>query len=268
MSNESYPALDQRIIVADSLAVEAGDLLMEYFRQEENLTAIKKDRTLVTEADLAADTLVTDTLQTQFADDGIISEEGQTQSLGQDFTWVIDPLDGTTNFSQRLHYWGVSIALFRQGLPAYGVVHFPAVSETFSARAGAGAQLNNQELILSPDDHKRSHAFFVHCSRMHQLYQSDVPYKTRSLGAAAYHLCSVAKGTAILAFESRTHIWDFAAGWLIITEAGGAVESYQQAPPFPIQTGLDYNEINYPLIGAVDKGILNFAKARITEKGS
>ncbi len=266
MSNESYPALEKRIIVADSIAIEVGDLLLEYFQREENRTETKKDQTLVTEADLAADGLITKTIQHQFTEDDIISEEGQTQSLGQEYTWVIDPLDGTTNFSQRLHYWGVSIALLREGFPVYGILHFPAVSETFSARAGAGALLNNQPLTLSPGDHKRNHAFFMHCSRMHQQYRSGIPYKTRSLGAAAYHLCSVAKGTAILAFESRTHIWDFAAGWLIVTEAGGVVESYQQASPFPTQTDVDYNEINYPLIGAVDKGILEFAKTRITEK--
>jgi myo-inositol-1(or 4)-monophosphatase len=265
MLNESFPALEKRTILADSIAVETGDLLLEYFQLKENQTEIKPDRTLVTEADLAADALISDTIQKQFPEDSIISEEGQTQSQGQEYIWVIDPLDGTTNFSQRLHYWGVSIAILRKGIPVYGIVHFPAVSETFSARAGEGALLNNQMLSLSPGGQKQRHAFFMHCSRMHQQYQSSIPYKTRSLGAAAYHLCSVAKGTAILAFESRTHIWDFAAGWLIITEAGGVIESYQQSPPFPTQTGLNYNTINYPLIGAVDKGILEFAKSRITE---
>jgi myo-inositol-1(or 4)-monophosphatase len=268
MAYDSRPTLDKRIIAAESAAKEAGVLLMDYFGQEENKPDLKKDQTLVTQADLAADRLITNIIQNQFSEDGIISEEGQTHYLGHEFTWVIDPLDGTTNFSQGLHYWGVSIALLQAGIPVYGIVHFPAVSEIFSARSGAGALLNTQPLILSAGDQKRKHAFFVHCSRMHQLYQSDIPYKTRSLGAAAYHLCSVAKGTAILAFESRTHIWDFAAGWLIITEAGGVIESFQQASPFPARTGVDYNEINYPLFGAVDHEILEYAKTRISEKSS
>jgi len=266
MTNDSSPSLEKRIKVANTAARDAGFLLLKYFKQMEKQPDIKKDRTLVTEADLAADSLITNIIQNQFAEDGIISEEGQTKYLGQKYTWVIDPLDGTTNFSQGLHYWGVSIALLQTGIPIFGIVHFPAVSETFSARRGSGALLDSIPLSLSSEDHKRKHAFFMHCSRMHQLYQSNIPYKTRSLGAAAYHLCSVAKGTAILVFESKTHIWDFAAGWLIITEAGGVIESLQQASPFPAQTGVDYNEINYPLLGAVDQEILEFAISRISKK--
>lgn len=266
MANQNRSTLDKRIMVADSTAKDAGNLLMDYFLDKKTKPGIKNDLTLVTEADLAADKLITNTIQDQFADDGIISEEGQTLYHGQEYSWVIDPLDGTTNFSQGLHYWGVSIAVLRAGIPAYGIIHFPAVSETFSARAGEGAFLNTQPLNLSAGDPRRDHAFFVHCSRMNQLYQSTIPYKTRSLGAAAYHLCSVAKGTAILAFESRTHLWDFAAGWLILIEAGGVIESCQQGSPFPVQSGVDYNEINYPLLGAVDQEILEFAKTRISKK--
>ena len=81
-------------------------------------------------------------------------------------------------------------------------------------------------LTVDPEFDENMFPLFVHCSRMHQRYNVNLPYKKRSLGAAAYHLCLIANNKAVLALESTVRIWDFAASWLIIQEAGGLIESF------------------------------------------
>ena len=100
---------------------------------------------------------------------------------------------------------------------------------------------------------------------MDQRYKVNLPYKKRSLGAAAYHLCLVSKNTAILAFESKPKIWDYAGSWLIVTEAGGVIESLGEKSPFPAQTGADYQDISFSIAAAASDEILAEAKKNINQ---
>jgi myo-inositol-1(or 4)-monophosphatase len=101
---------------------------------------------------------------------------------------------------------------------------------------------------------------------MQNLYRVTLPYKTRSLGAAAYHLCLITKGTALLAFESTPKLWDFAASWLIIKEAGGVIRAIGDHQPFPAQRGIKYNNQAYSILAAASEAVMDKAAAGIIVK--
>jgi len=176
----------------------------------------KEDRTVLTEADLAADRFLTQAIQAAFPEDYILSEEMNTQApmTGQP-VWVIDPLDGTTNFSLGVHYWGVSIARVVNGWPETAAVYFPVIDELYTAQRGAGSFLNGDRLKTTPFDPSLPNLFFC-CSRTYQHYRVKLRIKHRILGAAAYNFCAIASGRAKVGFEVTPKLWDIAAGGLLI----------------------------------------------------
>ncbi len=255
-----------RLELAKQTSLQTGKLLLDHFKRGTDRVYIKTDRTLVTDADREADLFIQGAILSEFPEDKILSEEGDTVYPNHAHVWVVDPLDGTVNFSNGLGHWGVSIAYLEEGHPHSAAIYFPLTDELFSAQKGGGAYLNGVPIQISPGDGKESFEIFVHCSRMHEKYQVDLRYKKRSLGAAAYHLCLISNSTAALAFESTPKIWDFAGGWLIIKEAGGVLESINNKQPFPARAGIDYQDISYPIAAARSKSILAEAKKNIVKK--
>jgi myo-inositol-1(or 4)-monophosphatase len=241
-----------------SLARQAGKLLLQYYQPGGIPSRVKSDHTVVTEADLAADKLIRSAIQKNYPDDGILSEEARTvYPAGKSAVWVIDPLDGTTNFSLGLHYWGVSIAYLVGGVPHLGALYFPLLDELFTATKGDGAFLNGSQLQVKAPDPSHSVTFFSCCSRTHNQYDVRIRYKTRILGSAAYGLATIARGSAILAFEVTPKVWDFSASWLIIREAGGVINPLNGPSPFPLQAGVDYEKISYPFLAAASQELWN-----------
>ncbi len=252
-----------RLEIAKKAGLQAGKELLDLFKTGPQVGELKADRTLVTEADRRADQLIQSLISEVYPQDGILSEENSTVLPRTEHTWILDPLDGTVNFSHGLLYWGVSIAHLKNGFPEDGAVYFPVPDELYTASAGQGAALNGTPLSLSGKD-PGLFPIFAHCSRMHQRYEIRTPYKTRSLGAAAYHLCMVAGAGAVLALESTPRIWDFAASWLIVQEAGGAIRALGEEEPFPVQPGLDYAKKPFPILAASSPEILAAAAEGIT----
>lgn len=257
-----------RMQLAITAARKTGDLLRELFQNGSNGGRLKADRTLVTKADRKADQLIQSLIRESCPADGILSEENSTVYPSTQHAWVVDPLDGTVNFSHGLIYWGVSLAHLVDGRPQDAALYFPMVDELYSASAGKGAFLNGQPLSIQEEWDPDLSPIFVHCSRMHQRFAVRTPYNKRSLGAAAYHICLIASSTAVLAVESTPKIWDFAASWLVVEEAGGAVRALGEDQPFPAQPGLDYARKPYPIIAARSSRILEEAALGITPKQS
>jgi myo-inositol-1(or 4)-monophosphatase len=257
------PALEFAI----QLAQQTGDLLVEHFTSKGTQASTKPDNTLVTQADLAADRLITASIYQQYPNDLILSEESNTQSGNAESPiWVIDPLDGTTNFSLGLPIWGVSIARVVDGYPQTAVLYFPMIDELYFAQAGNGAFFNQQELITRRPPPTQTTSFFACCSRTSRNYIVNLRYKTRILGAATYDLGCVARNAAIASMEVTPKIWDLAAGWLILKEAGGAVDVFQGPKPFPIQPKFDYQSTNYPVIAAADEELLEKIRSSIQKR--
>lgn len=248
---------------AIQIAHQVGDLLLSYFRRRDLDVKRKSDCTLVSEADVLADELITHELQ-HFSAAGILSEElDPIYEEQEDTVWVVDPLDGTTNFSLGLHIWGVSLARVSFGQPDVGVLYFPVLDELYTAQRGAGARLNDVPLQVNPEGVQGFTAFFSCCSRTHRKYQVDIPLKTRILGSAAYNLITVARGSGVLAFEATPKIWDIAAAWLVVQEAGGIMDAHGGSSPFPLKPGQDYRKISFPTFAAASPAYAQMARENI-----
>ena len=260
--------MDPTLALAIQIAQNTGKYLLEARHNQGLKVSIKEDHSIVTEADLTADHRISGVLKENFPGDTILSEELQPflrkESAQHTSTvWIIDPVDGSTNFSLGLHYWGVSISRLREGWPDLAVYYFPAVDELYWAQRGQGAFLNGQAIHVQPPDSSRPLSFFTCCSRTYRLYDVSIPYKTRILGSTAYSLCCLARGLALIDFEATPKIWDIAGGWLLINEAGGVVETLNGSRPFPLQAGVDYTHQDFPLLSAATPQLLSKAKGRI-----
>ena len=219
--------------VAEEAARIGGQVLEEWGAK---FTATEKSpANLVTEADFASEEAIFKYIQSRFSDHRFLGEEGLNQNSGDSpYRWVIDPLDGTSNYVHRFPYYAVSIGLECHEELVVGVIYDPNRDEMFSAQKGQGATLNGQPIRVSataelsaamcmaslPPKVERSHPAVQQFLQV--LEQAQTVQRT---GSAALNLCSVAAGR-IEAFWSRSlKPWDMAAGVLIVEEAGGQVSS-------------------------------------------
>ncbi len=242
---------------AQEIARQAGNLLAECFNHTGTLAFQKADHTLVTEADLAADRLIHESLAMQFPQHKVLSEETKFQELSLPGSlWVVDPLDGTTNFSNGLHYWGVSIAYLQNGIPQVAALNFPLLGEMYTAEKGKGAWRNGQPIHVRPPTRTSNASFFSCCPRTFRAYDVSVKYKTRILGSTAYSLCCVGRGAAVGSFDAAARVWDVAGGWLVVEEAGGCISTFQREMLFPPANFQDFVDTSYPVISAAECDLL------------
>lgn len=249
------------------LARQTGGLLHRFYNPAGIHASSKPDRTVVTEADLAADKLITNAIHKQYPQDEIISEES-SHHLANNHSpiWIIDPLDGTTNFSLGLSIWGVSIARLVDGYPELGVLYFPLINELYTAERCSGASLNNNSIAVRAPDPTQPMSFFACCSRSFRYYNISIPYKPRIMGSGAYTFCMVARGAALLGFDAAPKIWDLAAAWLLVEEAGGKIAAFEGSPPFPISPQDDYSTTNYPTLAAATPDVYTVGQNKIQRK--
>ncbi len=252
---------------AVNLAQQTGELLRQYAQEGRQEARWKADGSLVTQADLAADQLIVSAIQRAFPADLLISEESVSTGLpeAERAMWVIDPLDGTTNFHLGLPFWGVLITRLQGGWPELAALYFPLLNELYTARRGQGAWLNGQPLQTQPE-HYRHLSFFACCSRAHKRYRLEIPYKTRILGCAAYTLCAVARNIALLGFEATPMLWDIAGAWLVVQEAGGTVAALDGRSPLPLRPDLDYTRQSFPILAASNSERWEWGRAHIFQK--
>lgn len=218
------------MIFARDLARDAGQLLRAGYGKAERIRKKESQVDLVTEFDIKAESLILERIRQEYPGDTILSEESG-KSGDQPDMWVVDPLDGTTNFAHGIPIFSVSIAYLKGGKPALGVVYGPALDEFFSAIAGRGAWLNDEPLAVSTTDNLSDSLLvtgFPYDIRSRKDNNLD-HYATfalrsravRRLGSAALDLCYVAAGRFDAYWELETQPWDCAAGALLVQEAGG-----------------------------------------------
>ncbi len=205
---------------------------------------VKGDGSLVTVADRATDEQILRTIQRRFPTHEVISEERETVYGGAEWCWVVDPLDGTTNFVRGLPAWCVSIALTHQGWPVLGVIDLPAWGRRLEAITGRGAYMNGQPISVTDadwsDQVRLQHALVAVSSGIGRHYVMDLPLRPRALGSAGVNISLVAQGLAVASVHPSPSLWDIAAGVLLVEEAGGVILSVDAEPPFPLQVGVDY----------------------------
>lgn len=241
----------QVLDVAMDTAQRVGTQLLLDFGHVQGLE--KADGSLVTRSDEWADREIRSSILKTFPDHGILSEEGNHQFTDAQWTWVIDPLDGTTNFTRGIPLWGVSIGLLYNGEPVFGYVYFPPVDQAFhgywAGNTGldlpTGAYLNGRPIHVSQDLPSSNH-FFSFCARSLQVWQPGFPCKVRMLGVATYNFLAVAAGSSLGGVEATPKIWDLAAVWAIVHGAGGTWQSLRSEPTFPAVVGRDYGSYAMP----------------------
>jgi myo-inositol-1(or 4)-monophosphatase len=233
-------------------AREAGSILLENLKKPRR-TKVKGPRDIVTDADVKAQRAIIEIIRSRFPNHDILSEESDPGSKGQaamkggfdklttgsPYTWIVDPLDGTTNYSRRLPCFCTSIALSHQGEIILGVVYDPLRDDLFQAERGKGADLNGESLRVSQlesladaligSDWARAQAEREVVAQF--LARMALQVRTlRTLGAAALGLCYVATGWLDVYFHFSLMPWDAAAGALIVQEAGGAATDFTGQP--------------------------------------
>ncbi len=249
---------------AEKLALQTGELLRKYYDPSGVNAMLKPDHTVVTDADFAADQYLTREINAHFPGDQIISEESSHSVADiESPTWVIDPLDGTTNFSLGLAIWGISIARLIHGYPEIAVIYFPLIDELYTARRGADAFLNQKPISTQPPDPAHPLSFFACCSRSFRNFDINIPYKPRILGSSAYSFCMVARGTALLALDSIPKIWDLAAIWLLVEQAGGVIAAFDGPTPIPISPDIDYSHTSFTLLAAANQKLFDSSRGKI-----
>ena len=219
------------VSVATSAALEAGRQLKR--RQGTAFRISKKDRTnLVTEVDLEAEGIIVDRIHSRFPEHQILAEERGLSGTDSSFRWIVDPLDGTTNYAHGYRFFCVSIGLEIDRDLRLGVVYDPVTEELFTAEKGQGARLNGQPIRVSSQDvlvdSLVATGFSYDRERMRRNLDlfDRVMMEVRAIrrdGAAALDLCYVACGRFDAFWELHLSPWDVAAGKLIVEEAGGRV---------------------------------------------
>lgn len=232
----------QFLDVAKNAAVQAGKFLLEKFERVEKIGYKGEGHTNpVSEVDEESENIILNIINNSFPEHNFISEEKGIIDASSDYTWIIDPLDGTINFIHNYKYFGVSIALSYREEIILGVVYNPLTDEIFTAVKGDGAYLNEKRIHVSKImnleesllvtgfsyDHSsevfnRSIEYFIRLLRKSQAIRRD--------GSAALDLCNVGCGRYDGFWLAGGKLWDWAAGILIVTEAGGKVTNFKGEP--------------------------------------
>lgn len=222
----------------------------------------KLDRSLVSEADLLIEDYIISRINSHYPNDSILSEEKHPvyQTKSKSPVWILDPLDGTTNYVLGLPYWGILLTYLKDNLPIFTVNYFPALQEMYSACAGKGAFFNGNPIEKNKHQYYRNVSFFSCCSRTFKNFLVKIPYKVRIFGCAAYSMCCLVRDIAIISFEAQAKIWDIAGAKLILEESGCRMDVLYGQSPFPLIEGKEYNNQNYPIIAAQNEELLNNCK--------
>jgi myo-inositol-1(or 4)-monophosphatase len=215
--------------LAISAAKEAGRILMENFGKIEQVDK-KGERELVSNVDIASENKILEIIKDKYPDHDILCEESGLKDSTSDYKWIIDPLDGTHNYVYGINMFGVSIALAYKGEIILGVINMPYTNEIYWAEKGKGAYFNGQRMHVSDRGMKNALAIydsglFVNTTERTGFLAILVSriFNVRVFGASTRHLTYVASGRADLQIEYGDKPWDFAAGGLMVEEAGGRI---------------------------------------------
>jgi myo-inositol-1(or 4)-monophosphatase len=228
----------EQLSVAVHAARAAGDLLRMKFGRHLEIRSKGVRSNLVTDADTESEALIRAMIGRRFPDDAVLGEEGGAHAGGTG-RWIVDPLDGTTNFSHGYPCFCVSIAFEFEGAVQIGVVYDPTRDELFVAQRGAGARCNGGAISVSSREQLRDGLLVTGFPPMgggeppNLAEFEELMVRAQALrrdGSAALDLCYVAAGRFDGFWEPDLHAWDIAAGALIVEEAGGRVSDYRGGP--------------------------------------
>ncbi len=225
---------------AIDLARRAGALLRAGYEQAHTIEYKSSVIDLVTEVDRASEALLVNTIRQQFPEHAILSEEGHGNHGPALYAWIIDPLDGTVNYAHGFPFFSVTLAVSRDGLPCLGVTYDPLRDELFVAERGTGATLNGRPLHVSKTSRVQDALLATGFSYARAIIKDNnlaefnrLMPRTRGVrraGAASLDMAYVAAGRLDGYWEMYLAPWDWAAGALLVEEAGGVVTGFDGKP--------------------------------------
>lgn len=245
---------------AIGLALRAGNMLMKEFRDlapeqlrykgKRQLVSVKDKRELVTKTDIKVNRFLVAKIKQQYPHHGILSEEqgAEANTQASEYMWVVDPLDGTTNFVMRHTFFTTTLALLKNGEPQIGIIYAPYTRELFVAEKGKGARRNEVLMRVSDENRlQRSFLCFAYSHERKSLQRAVAAYQhfemqsrsMRHFGSSSLELAFVASGRVDgMIITPPIRMWDVAAGMLMIQEAGGKITDFQGDPKRIAYNGL------------------------------
>jgi myo-inositol-1(or 4)-monophosphatase len=226
--------LKGRVQIGIEAARKAGRILVENFNKIHKINR-KQDGTLVTDIDLRIEEEIVKTIKKKFPGDEILSEENVYPLKGAHYRWIIDPLDGTHNYIRGVNIVGTSIALAFNKEVVMGIIHMPFTKELYFTSKGTGSYLNGRKIYVSQKHLKESTLIYdsniineqTEVMLEHLKKLKGKVFIMRMFGSTARSLSYIAEGKADLEVEYTDKIWDFAAGAILIEEAGGKFTNYK-----------------------------------------
>ena len=257
---------NQVLNFAETTTFRVGNQLLKDFG---NVKADEKvDGSLVTKSDQWADREIREAIASTFPSHGILTEESQQIFPSNEWCWIIDPLDGTTNFAQGVPIWGTCMGLLYRGTPIFGYVDLPPLRQSYYGFYDQANQIYftnppinraflNHRQIQPIKDRIGGHHLFNICSRSTKILP-QLPTKIRILGMASYNFLLVASGISIGGVEATPRIWDIAASWVIAKAAGAIWLPLRSGDIFPLKIGKDYLSYPFPTLVVGNKELVSY----------
>lgn len=224
--------------VAIKIAKEAGGILLAHFGSKRQVKHKSKGN-LVTDADMLSEKFILESLQREYPSFSVLSEESNASASITDFAWIVDPLDGTNNYTFGIPFFCVNIALIKDGDILLGVTYDPVRRELFHAQKGQGAYLNDSPIRVSRESSFQASLIGLDLGYSHERGGEMLQIANRlwgevhcirAMGSSSLGLAYVACGRVSLYFHRYLFPWDIASGLLLIREAGGEVIDWQGEP--------------------------------------
>lgn len=219
-------------------AKEGGGVLKKYFQSSLLERRLKDDNTLATQADEEAEKSIIEIIKKNYPDHAILAEESGHQDTTSEYTWIIDPLDGTQNFVNGIPIFAISIALAKNDEPIVSVIFNPITNDLFAAEKGKGSFCNEHKLSVSSQKADAAMITIGTSSKSQDkdlvrrcfFHARDYVKSVRYLGSAALELCYLARGGTEGFINIGTSKWDYGAGVLLVQEAGGKLSDFHGNP--------------------------------------
>ncbi len=229
MLNQAF--LSRTLDFANTLTREAGEMAMKHFRHSKRVE-YKADRSPVTLADREIEQFLRSEIERQFPEHQILGEEFDAKTSASDYTWILDPIDGTRSFAHGIPVFGIQMALVYKKKPVVGVIHLPALGEHIAAARGLGCRWNEETCRVSAQQQVERLLVHVH---ERELSRQTAPKLSPWLAQTenernwgdCYSFILVATGRAEVAMDPRMQVWDTAPLPVLVEEAGGVFFDWQ-----------------------------------------
>jgi len=250
-------SLKQLLDSAVDFARKGGDSTLDYFKKSFDLE-FKADNSPVTNADRTSEKIIRELINTHYPDHGIIGEEFGSENTDSEFVWVLDPIDGTQSFIHGIPFYTTLIGILQNKEPVVGVIYAPALGEMVSAAKGLGCNLNGKPCSVRKCSDLEQATFITTDVENIKKYYFEEAFEElldktrihRTWGDGYGHLM-VATGRADIMFDPILNIWDAAALYPVITEAGGVFMDVKGKPKYDSGNGISCSpELRFPILSA------------------